>query len=242
VPKNSLVERLETLEMQFKEMQHQNERLKAVIEIQNVMSRYEYFHTADLQEETVALWAKKAPNIWANVPSFGLYKGHEGIRRLYVGAHQSFGEAARVGMMHMHSLTTPVIEVAGDGQTARAVWISPGHETGSPPGGKPQAFWAWLKYGVDFIKEDGRWKFWHLEVFGIFFTPYEKSWVEQSMPDERIVLPDGLKPDKVTRYWTSYTPAAKTQLIPAPPEPYETFDPKMTYYSHVSQKDPALSE
>jgi hypothetical protein len=241
MPGKNVEERLATLENQIKEIQHQNERLQAVVEIQNVMSRYEYFHTADMQEETVALWAKNAPDIRANVPSFGLYRGYEGVRRLYVGAHQSFGEEARVGMMHMHALTTPVIEVAGDGKTARAVWISPGHETAGFDG-KMHAFWAWLKYGVDFIKEDGKWKFWHLEVFGIFFTPYEKSWVEQALPDERISLPDEVKPDKVTAYWTSYTPADKTQLIPAPPEPYETYDPAMTYYSHVSKKDPALPD
>jgi len=215
------------MEMAAKSVQERLDRLEAIHEIQNLMGKYSYFHTAEMQEETVALWAKKASGIVADVPSFGLYKGHEGIRRLYVGAHQLFGEEGRIGGMHMHTLTTPVIEVAGDGKTARGVWISPGHET-SAIGGQPQAFWAWLKYGADFIKEDEQWKFWHLRVFGIFFTPYEKSWVYQSYAEEKITIPDQYKPDKVTTYWTNYSTIAKQVLRPVPPEPYETWDNSMS--------------
>lgn len=215
--------------MADKSLEKSLERLEAVHEIQNLMGRYSYYHTADMQEETVALWAKKTPGVVANVPSFGLYKGIGGVRRLYVGAHQVLGEKGRIGAMHMHTLTTPVIEVAGDGKTARGVWISPGQETATF-GGKPQAFWAWLKYGADFVKEDGEWKFWHLQVYGLFFTPYEKSWVEQAHPpaEDKVPLPDDLKPDRETTYWTNYTPTTKQGLFPVVPEPYETWDDSMT--------------
>ena len=203
------------------------ERLEAVHEIQNLMGRYSYLHTANKHEETVALWAQHTPGTMANIPSFGLYKGIDGIRKLYIGAHQVLGEEARIGEMHMHTLTTPVIEVAGDGKTARGVWISPGQETPTF-GGQPKAHWAWLKYGADFVKEGGEWKFWHLQVYGLFFTPYEKSWVEQSIVEEPIELPEEMKPDRKTTYWTSYTPTIKQELIPAPPQPYETWDDSMS--------------
>jgi len=42
-------------------------------------------------------------------------------------------------------------------------------------------------------------------------------------------LPDELKPDKATTYWTSYRPTARPELIPAPPEPYEVWDESMAY-------------
>ncbi len=201
------------------------QRMEDVHQIQNLMGKYSYFHTADMQEETVALWAKHTPNTWVDVPSFGYYEGYEGLRRCYVGAHQSRGEEARIGGMHMHTLTTPVIEVAADGKTAKGVWISPGHETGGPPGQKPQAFWAWLKYGADFVREDGEWKLWHMRVFGIFFTPYDKGWVECNI-SEAEPLPDQYKSDVQTEYWTNYKPTAKTVLVPVPPEPYDTWNGK----------------
>ena len=206
------------------------ERMEAVHQIQNLMGRYSYFHTAGMQAETAELWAKHTPGTAANVPSFGYYEGFEGIKRLYPGAH-NYAEGDRIGQMHMHILTTPVIEVAGDGQTAKGVWISPGQET-AVVDGKGQAFWAWLKYGADFVKEDGRWRFWHLNVFGLFFTPYNKPWTEGTAPEGEgggSALPDEFKPDKVTSYWTNYTVDSKQSPVPAPPEPYETWDESTSY-------------
>ncbi len=60
--------------------------------------------------------------------------------------------------LHIHTLTTPVIQVARDGQTARAVWMCPGLEGTTL---------TWIKYGCDFKIQDGRWKIWHLHVYGI---------------------------------------------------------------------------
>ena len=94
-----------------------------------------------------------------------------------------------------------------------------------------KAYWAWLKYGADFVKEDGKWKFWHLMVFGLFFTPYDKPWTEQVLaPDQgQSCLPDELKPLKTTNYWTSYSTTEAQKLIPIPPEPYETWDESTSY-------------
>jgi hypothetical protein len=215
--------------MAKKSLEARIERLEAVHEIQNVMGRYSYYHSAGMQEETIALWAEKTPGIRIDVPSFGYYEGYKGVRRCYVGAH-NYHEGDRIGQMHMHTLTTPVIEIAGDGKTAKGVWISPGQET-TVVDGKAQAYWAWLKYGADFVKEDGAWKLWHMRVFGIFFTPYEKSWTEANRSGEGggMKLPDEFKPDKVTNYWTQYTPDKAPVLVPVPPQPYETWDEATAY-------------
>jgi hypothetical protein len=204
-------------------------RLEDIHEIQNLMGRYEYYHTADMQEETVELFAKKTPGVRVEM-MWGVYDGFEGIKRCYIGFHRQGGVKARIGGMGMHTLTTPVIEIAGDGKTAKGVWISPGHETHTF-GEKPQAYWAWCKYGCDFVKEDGKWKIWHMHVYGIFHTPYEKSWTDippavWQVPSEatKDVLPDR----DPTTYWM-YSPTSVTENVPAPPEPYETFDEETAY-------------
>ena len=64
--------------------------------------------------------------------------------------------------MFLHPTTTPYIEVAGDGKTAKGVWISPGIITGKVGAtGTLKAIWAWGSMGVDFVKEDGQWRFCH---------------------------------------------------------------------------------
>jgi hypothetical protein len=57
--------------------------------------------------------------------------------------------------MIMHTLTTPIIEVAGDGKTAKGMWYSPGQVTEVGQDGKPMAMWMWEKYGADFER---RWQ------------------------------------------------------------------------------------
>ena len=203
-------------------------RLEAVHQVQNVMGRYSYWHSAAMHSECVDLFALKTPGVRVEM-MWGVYTGPEGIRRCYEGWHRHLGPEADIGSMHMHTLTTPVIEVAADGQTARAVWISPGHETMGPleTGEKEaRAHWAWAKYGADFALEDGRWKIWHLHVYGIFFTPYDQPWTAAT-DNAGVIDPPSTPPHLAadqppTTRWM-YAPDAVYPNSPAPPEPYPTF-------------------
>ena len=206
-------------------------RLEAVHEIQNLMGRYSFWHTANMHRECLSLFAMKTPDVRAEM-MWGVYEGPESLERLYPGFHVWVDGDAK-GVMHMHTLTTPVIEVAADGQTARGVWISPGHETMSFSTGEdrdPEAHWGWCKYGCDFIREDGEWKIWHLHVFGIFLAPYDRSWVEQ--PEDMVDAPpmlDEHKPDRPpTTHW-QYRPDRVYVNEPAPPSPYTTFDQETAF-------------
>lgn len=82
----------------------------------------------------------------------------------FTGKPEHFGAGAE---WVMHTSTTPVIEIAGDGKTAQGAWYSPGigvlpqYEDGKI---HLQSMFFWEKYGADFIKEDGAWKIWHLQM------------------------------------------------------------------------------
>jgi hypothetical protein len=138
-------------------------------------------------------------------------------------------------MLMEHSLASPVIEIAADGKTAKGVWMSPGHETGpDPETGKPKGNWCWSKYGCDFVKEDGQWKLWHYHVYRTFKTPFDTDWAEggdwKTTPVGTKMSEDMLgKPDIPTTYDHPYSPTTKVELVPEPPEPYETFDPSKAY-------------
>ena len=129
-------------------------RLDAESKIRNLMGRYSYLITAARYHDIVELFAKKAPDVRAEM-NWGVYDGYEGIKRLYSKFHAEV--IVGPGVMAVHTLTTPVIEVAGDCKTAKAVWVSPGHITGGPftPDHSIKAHWAWMRYGNDFICEDG---------------------------------------------------------------------------------------
>lgn len=208
------------------------ENVEAYQKIQNLMGRYQYLHTAAMYDDMANLFALKTPGVSAEM-AWGVYDGAKGIKRLFGPTHRvAEGADSHPGHMFILPLTTPVIEVAGDGKTAKGVWIATG--TGTSPNtfsakAELQARWEWCKYGCDFIKENGQWKIWHMHVYGIFMTPYDRTWIEKAdhLP---VDLPDELKADRPpTRPLWMYKPTIKTELAPVPPEPYEIWDDSMSY-------------
>jgi hypothetical protein len=89
------------------------------------------------------------------------------------------------------------------------------------------AYWLWGNYGVDFIKEDGKWRFWHFHVYAYMVAPYNKSWTDPTGALQ--LLPGAIKPDRPSPSSYMYSATAEIKLDPVPPEPYETFDEKSAY-------------
>jgi len=227
-----------------KSLEERIQRLEDIQEIHNLMGRYEYLASGGMFEDILELYAEKTPGVSIEIYDWGVYLGLERIKEFLVGLlkmlmHVHGGEMKKLfpdaniekdnaGLLMEHDLTTPVIEVAGDGKTAKGVWISPGFETLAVTG-KLQAYWVWGKYGVDFVKEEGKWKFWHFHIYKTFYTPVGKSWVEKSPTPFDAGPPPGPKPDRPSKYHYEYGPLAVPQNVPAPPEPYETFGEKTAY-------------
>jgi len=171
--------------------------------IQNVMSRHVMYHCYGLhQEEMEQIWVQEPEN--QATASFGQNQGYmvgyPAIWEAYVDGHtESWLESAKkyctsngidiegwsdedilntyggVGQLLLHVTTTAVIEVAEDGQTAKAFWYSPGLVAETGQSGNA----IWEAYGVDFVKENGEWKIWHLHMYtdftGSFFVDLSKS-------------------------------------------------------------------
>ena len=74
----SVEERLDSLEARNKELEHEVTRLQAYVEIQNLMSKYEYLHTSEDHQETADMFTKKAPDVRSEM-QWGVYEGNESI-------------------------------------------------------------------------------------------------------------------------------------------------------------------
>jgi len=203
-------------------------KIEAKNEVENLMGRYAYMLTAGMYDDICELFTKNQPDVRVEM-SWGVYEGYEGIIRCYAGYHKN--EITGPGVMVVHALSTPVIEIAGDLCTAKAVWVSPGHITGGMFAHDRvlRAYWAWLRYGCDFIKEEDRWKIWHLHVYGLFMSPFEKSWLELGDAHEMPELPPEYAPDRGPTYSWAYSAEIRAENVPAPPQPYETFDRTTEY-------------
>ncbi|MDB9822228.1 nuclear transport factor 2 family protein [Deltaproteobacteria bacterium] len=227
------------------------ERALAMLEVQNTYSKHAYYHTIGAHcEEMEDIWVKEdgpyaKTATWTN--SGGIQEGYalikqnycidnlenkkkrlEEISKIYPEV-KNVPENIGVGSGYtIHTQTTPIIEIAGDGKTAKGLWYSPGITTGVQIiDGKVGVRGGWFmeKYAVDFVKEDGEWKIWHI---GMYYDPTPPDWGEERQAQEG--QSQGLK---VTRPnpdpYKGWSPTWVPRIVPRFPEPYYTFSETFSY-------------
>jgi hypothetical protein len=244
---------IEELETQIREMSREIDRMRSITEIQNLMANYEYWHYPYMFHRKRELFALTMPDVWMDLSSGGIFTGKAAIEFLF---NELLGKAKNAaGAMFIHPLTTPALQIAGDAQTARGVWISPGLETyytehsHRPPEQYKEdkapmaAYWCWGKYSCDFIKENGAWKIWHMKWWRDFRCDYYKSWVD----DYEALNPQAAYPQfdrtdiKPMRYHEPYNPKSQVprRALPPMPKPYDTYDgPDWIYEGFEDQIPP----
>ena len=159
------------------------ERIESAQMCRNLMGMFAVYHTETRHNDLVELWADREDDV-LYMP-WGAYYGKQGVKTCFV---DELGDRSdpRVqsspimkGALNMHPLDTCVLEVAGDNQTARGCWMSPGINTAIDPAeGKPVAEWNYSKLAVDFLREDGMWKIWKLHLYPLFRAGYDICWTE----------------------------------------------------------------
>lgn len=269
-----LKEAVRQLEDRVEALKQRVARLRDRNEIANLMGKYNYLHATmhDIQI-TKELWAQTRDDVTSERSGDGLFVGLESVKKFHYEC-----EGAMPGQLILSANNTPMIEVAADGLTAKAVWQGIGPEGGGiiagppdigsavgqengpggfpygeveitdPDTGKPMIFpdipmvespygtifadWMWMKYGIDFIKENGQWRIWHFHSYEYFRCPVTLNWVDyakyRKYSDAKarsVRAPSDFPP---TFHWL-YLPDAEPVLQPAPPEPYGTFSETFAY-------------
>lgn len=225
-------QKFELIQKQMDDMRRELERLRAVTAIQNIMGRYEALLAPQTMErvapETFALWMD---DVSMEVSGIGVFVGAEALTTLFTVLMGPGNEPKREdgapdlrGAMYMHHVNTPMIEVAGDGRTAHAVWFSSGVETPfNAELGKRQAKWCWGKYSADLILGEQGWRLWHLHWFRGFMNDFHKSWVDEyeKAPQCSAALGkfDFVRP---TTYHSPYGPDREVLPVPVAPDAYQT--------------------
>jgi hypothetical protein len=205
-------------------------------EIANIAGKHEYYHTAlRHKDELNNIWAQEADDIsWTN--NSQKYSGWDEVYTFYVtdlasNLSSSLASSNAIdssiaiidanlgtGILWYHTLNSPIIEVAGDGKTAKGLWMSFGTVTG-PGGTSMTAQWTCESYGIDFIKENGKWKIWHLRLFVYFYSNVDDHWYNTS--ENQAYSATG----EYYPGYSLYTIASSPKI----PEPYDTWDNTFSY-------------
>ncbi len=145
------------------------EYLEDMNAIQKLQAKYLHSLFTQRYENIPALFALDKPDVSVEFSDSGVYRGGDSVRGLY----KAF-EATRnaPGFFLMHLAVDPYIEIAKDGLSAKAHWLSPGVSNSARNGSS----WIWGPYYVDYVKEDGAWKIHHSNLAPLFRNPYNYSW------------------------------------------------------------------
>lgn len=137
-----------------------------------------YWGNGERRRAIDELWVQDAEN--RKSASFGtnigFYEGMDEVKRHFVteyeekqaAALQAFKGAGRagaepgIGLTATHSCTTPLLYIANDGLTARFLGYDLGMSGLGKPDGTADCYFEIGLVFVEFIREEGGWKIWHV--------------------------------------------------------------------------------
>lgn len=210
-----------------------------ILEIQNLQYRYQQYMHFRRADKIPALFSQKNTPLIEIGDNMGIAEGMDKVKAFFVMYQKA---SVSPGVMVDHEATCPVIEVARDGKTARATFISPGLGGNATHG---QQLWNWGVYLIDYIKEDGEWKIWHLRWVKTFSTNFEKGWIHEQNADMKDMAntpprrqAGGAPPpplfatpnrpsSKRVKAYKLFDPAGPNLPVLEPVEPYDTWTDDM---------------
>jgi SnoaL-like domain len=198
-------------------------------EIANLQGRYIYYLQAHQYERIVEMFACKE-EVSVEMDNLGKFIGRDKVRDVFLKVLQPL--YTMKGAMGLHMLTTPVIEVHPDGRRAWGMWHTLGCNTQPDFVGEDTemtadpvliAMWQQGKYFVDFVKEDGEWKWKDFRWYVNFRTPFNQGWVKQPITGNLSVvakLIPGCPPPDGPADYRPFSPDELTPYLPIPPRPF----------------------
>lgn len=221
-------------------------RIWDIEDIKSLMHRRVFLQTGDRRtQELETMWVSR-PDLQATASygtNWGYYVGLDSIRKYYVDAHSRELQAQKehngarelnFGNLYAHPVSTGLVELAEDGETAKGLWYSIGHEAKASGDGTAEVRWMLGKIAVDFIREKDGWKIWHIVVSTDVdcqaghdwgeYPVYEDWTAASSNPVRReFGTPDVevLTHDVTFNWWDNYPPM--------PPKNYRSFSDEISY-------------
>jgi SnoaL-like protein len=152
------------------EIELQVAKLQAAEEIRHLKARYAAVcDTGYLPERMIPLFTRDA--VWDGGERFGRYEGIDAIYGFFDGVSKQIVWA-------LHYMVAPIVEVAGDVETATGSWYLWQPCTIVTEAG-PQAVWLTGTYADRYRREADGWKFSEVKLDCQTVSPIEEGWVQR---------------------------------------------------------------
>lgn len=196
-------DRLAALEKRVGELEHALGVEQDVNAIRRLQYAYGYFIDKSQYDEVVDLFSDDG-EVWF---LGGIYKGKEGVRRLYIDRFRvQFTDnhnGPRYGWLLDHPQLQMIINVAPDRRTAnvrgRSMMQAGTHETTNDQ--NQRQWWEGGVYENEYVREDGVWKIKRLAYFPHWHGSFQEGWGKTPIdfiPMATLTYPeDPLGPDEL---------------------------------------------
>ena len=256
------------------------QRAVGAVECEKVMSRHVDRHSAGIhRDEWEEYWSKDVNISWGHgwgrqddrysyYFSYVLEKERNAFKT-FMQIKLKYPDAANCtrldGMAEYsnHLTTSPIIEVAEDGKSAKGLWYTPGFiNSHASANGQIRSQALWERYGGDFVLEDGRWLYKNLRVcpdiggsvggggFAYrvrmpFPPPAPKQDGKGGAPADMPPMPGGNQNEDIpgmVKKKKGGSPAAQAMVVPCTPGPLFTDWTKLTVPQVVPIPEPYTTD
>ncbi len=193
--------KIDELEAEIKKLEGQLRTLQDIHQIENLQRAYGYYLERWMAQEIIDLFSD-GPGVVLYFNGEGSFFGKEGVARY-------FNHAERLPeLMHQMMQVSGIVDVAPDGRTAKGRWYGYGRQALPEGGGVNPVVMSGI-YEMEYIKEDGVWKFKTLRWNGLYHYNPKDSFV---------------KPERIAAVNPKFP-----HILPPPDSPPE-IPPKQTHY------------
>ena len=229
------------------------ERMESRREIRNIMGRISHDYSIKQEAAVYDRYFSRRDDVCLGLNN-GYYKGAKAVAGYYWGLGEEIAlssaliqkkfpdklgslsaeKVSGVGMMTYLPFDSHVIEIAGDGLTAKGIWNVRGSYCLLETGG-PVAYWTFGWAAGDFIWENNEWKIWHLQLVyninhqcGVGFCDKPKAF--EPVPGFEAIGKFKLPEPNVSRkVMDCFYPDRPRTMSPPCPVPYDKFENTFSY-------------
>lgn len=195
-------------------------KLQAYQEIQNEMGRVIAAVNFRQPGKILSRFALDRPDVSLEYADEGVFTGPQAVTTI---VNEVVGRPPAPGEMIDIQLTTPIIEIADDLQSAEGLWWCPGGGAIVPDEGDPEAIWVWGMLAADFVPSGDTWKIWHLHYFRYIKCHYDRGWTDDTSLINRLQVP--MHPlSTPSTYHNPYSPLSIRDGLPSAPRPYKSYE------------------
>lgn len=196
-------------------------------EIKLLIAKKSFFaFNGELERELDELWVAEPENKATAQygRNWGFYIGLDNIRKAYAAA------PAEIGYCSFRPMSTPVLHIAADKETAYGLWYSLAYDA-KDVGAGMRGYQLFDRCFFDFKKENGAWKIWHMFIGNDNYA--ETGFDQSTEPGNAIAEGHPVNPVQV-EFGTpmypmdAYDPKWSWCHFPVIPHPHDSYDVRVS--------------